>query len=161
LSVAVFVCFSWAIFRLFDKLPSFILYFTPTEIAVIFAYMMAFALLESLAVTGFLVLLGAVLPSKWLKDGFAYKGFVILAIATIDAILFQKFLSTEFPSTLMLALGSILPLALIVVLLATLQSMPRMRSILAGLQDRFMIMSYIYIPIGLICIIAVTFRNLF
>ena len=122
--------------------------------------MMAFALLESLAVTGILILLSALLPSNWLRNGFAYKGFVILVIATADAILFQTFLDNQFPSVLMLALSSILPIVLMATLIGILHSKPKMQNLLTAIQDRFVILLFVYVPIGLICIIAVTFRNL-
>lgn len=160
LAIAVFVCFSWSIIGFFNQLSSFILYFSLAEIGAIFAYMMAFALLESLAVTGFLVLLSALLPSSWLKNGFAYKGFVILVIATIDAILFQKVLEDEYPSILILALFSIVPLVLIAILIRVLQSMPKVQNLLVNIQDRFLVLLFVYVPIGLVSLITVTVRNL-
>ena len=123
--------------------------------------MMAIALLESLAVTGILVLLSAFLPSGWLGDGFAYKGFVILVIATADAFLLQKSLGNEFPSTLELSLLFIIPIVLIALLISFLHTKPGVQNLLAKLQDRFLIMLFLYIPIGLISLIAVTLRNLF
>jgi hypothetical protein len=160
LSIAVFVCFSWSIIGFFNKLSSFLLYFKPAEIAAIFAYMMAFALLESLVSTGLLVLLSALLPSSWLRDGFAYKGFVILVIATADALALQKSLGDVFPPTRTLLLLSIVPLVLIVILLVALRSTPRLQSLLLNVQDRFLILLFVYLPIGIISLIAVTFRNL-
>lgn len=160
LSIAVFVCFSWSIIGFFNKLSSFILYLTPAEIAAIFAYMMAFAFLESLVATGILVLLSAMLPSSWLREGFAYKGFVILVIATIDALAFQKSLGDVYPPARTLLLLSLLPLVLIVVLLLALRSMPRLQNFLINVQDRFLILLFVYIPIGIISLLAVTFRNL-
>lgn len=160
LSIAVFVCFSWSIIGFFNKLSSFILYFKPAEIAAIFAYMMAFALLESLVSTGILVLLSAMLPPAWLRDGFAYKGFVILVIATVDALAFQKSLGDVYPPVRTLLFLSVVPLAFTVILLMVLRSMPRMQSFLMNVQDRFLILLFVYIPIGIISLIAVTFRNL-
>jgi hypothetical protein len=121
---------------------------------------MAFALLESLVATGILVLLSAILPLGWLRDGFAYKGFVILAIATVDALIFQRTLGDVYPPTRTLLLLSVVPLMLIVVLLVILRSMPRMQNFLINVQDRFLILLFVYLPIGIISLIAVTFRNL-
>ena len=121
---------------------------------------MAFALLESLVATGLLVLLSAVLPSRWLREGFAYKGFVILIIATADALAFQKSLGDVFPPTRTLLLLSIVPVVLIVLLLFFLRSMPRLQNFLINVQDRFLILLFVYLPIGIISLIAVTFRNL-
>ena len=160
LAIAVFVCFSWTIFGFFNKLSSFLLYFTLGEIAAVFAYMMAFALLESLAVTGILVLVSAILPSGWLKDGFGYKGFIILVIASVDAILLQNSLENVFPPVPTLALLALAPIVLSVAVILFIRSRPRVQNLLVSVQDRFLVMLVIYLPIGLISIVAVTFRNL-
>lgn len=159
-AVAVFACFTWTIIGFFHKLSSFTLYFTFAEIATIFAYMMAFALLESLTVTVSIVLLSVILPASWLKEGFAVKGFVFLIVATAAAILFQKELKDHFPSTLMLLASSVLPLLLIAILIIIVRSMPKVQNILLNVQDRILIMLFIYVPIGLISLIVVMYRNL-
>jgi hypothetical protein len=159
-SVAVFACHSWTMLGFFNKLSSFILYFTIGEILSIFAYMMSVALLESIAVTILLVLLSVVLPPGWLREGFAYKGFVIIAIVTAASILFQKFLPDDYPSTLMLAVSAVVPIVLIVALIAVGQSFPRLRSLLLDVQDRISIMLYIYVPIGILSMLVVFIRNL-
>ena len=158
--VVVFACHSWTLLGFFNKLSSFLLYFNLGEILSIFAYMMSVALLESIAVTILLVLLSIILPSSWLRDGFAYKGFVIVVIATAASILFQKFLPDEFPSTLFLAVSTIVPLVLIVVLIGVSRSIPRLQSIFLDIQDRISIMLFIYVPIGILSLIVVLFRNL-
>lgn len=161
MSIAVFICFSWTVFNFFHKLSSFLLYFTLGEIAAVFAYMMAFALLESLAATGLLLLLSIVLPPHWLKQGFSYKGFVILVIATIDALLLQKSLQNVFPSLPELTLFLLLPLALSGIVIGVLHSKPNVQDMLVKIEDRFLVMMFLYIPIGVISLVAVTFRNLF
>src|SRR6266498_4084659 len=158
--VAVFACFSWTIIGFFNKLSSFTLYFTLGEIATIFVYMMAFALLESLTVTATIVLLSVILPTSWLKEGFAVKGFVFLIVATGAAILFQKELKDHFPSTLTLLAGSVLPLLLSAFLIIIVRSMPKVQNILLNVQDRMVIMLFIYVPIGLLSLLVVMYRNL-
>lgn len=66
--------------------------------------MMAFAFLESLLVTGVLVMLSAILPPKWLRDGFVFKGFILIGMATIAAIILQRTLQGELPSVPILTL---------------------------------------------------------
>jgi hypothetical protein len=160
LAVAVFACFTWTIIGFFNKLSSFILYFAPGDIGNIFAFMMAFALLESLVATGLLILLGAVLPSSWLKQGFAFKGFVILLVATATAIRFQHALGDYFPSVWMLLAYSVLPLLLIVGLLWLVHARPKLQNILLGVQDRILIMLFIYLPIGVVGLLVVMVRDL-
>lgn len=160
LAVAVFVCFSWTLIGFFNKLSSFILYFTLGEIANIFAFMMAFALLESLAAAGLLILVSAVLPSSWLKEGFAFKGFVILLVATITAVLFQKALRDYFPSMQTLLTYSLIPLLVMAFLVWFIHSRPRLQKILLAVQDRILIMLFIYVPIGVIGLLVVMARDL-
>ena len=160
LAIAVFVCFTWTFIGFFNKLSSFILYFTPGEIANILAFMMAFALLESLAATGLLILLSAILPSSWLKEGFAFKGFLILLVATLTAILFQKALRDYFPSPQMLLTYTVLPLLVIVLLIWIVKSQPKIQNILLNVQDRILIMLLIYISIGVIGLMVVMARDL-
>jgi hypothetical protein len=160
LGIAVFLCFSWTIIGFFNKLSSFILYFTPAEIASIFAFMMAFALLESLVVSGILLLLSVILPSSWLKEGFAFKGFVILLVVAAAAILFQKALGDQFPSLQVLLTYSILPILVIAVLVWIVHSRPKLQNILLNIQDRIQIMLFIYVPIGVIGLLVVMARNL-
>jgi hypothetical protein len=158
--VAVFMCFTWTMIGFFNKLSSFILYFTLGEIANIFAFMMAFALLESLVAAGLLLLLSVVLPSSWLKEGFAFKGFVILLVATLTAILFQKALRDYFPSLQMLLSYSVLPLLAIALLLWVVHSRPKIQNILLSVQDRILIMLFIYVPIGVLGLMVVMAHNL-
>jgi hypothetical protein len=121
--------------------------------------MMAFALLESLAVTGFLALLSALLPSNWLKDGFALKGFVSILVFAITSITLQKFLD-NFPSIPILITLVLAPLAAIVLLTYAMRSMPKFRNVMLNIEDRIVIMLFVYVPIGLLSLVVVLYRNL-
>jgi predicted branched-subunit amino acid permease len=121
---------------------------------------MAWALLESLLVTGVLTLLSAILPSNWFRDGFAYKGFIFIAIATIAAIIFQRSLKGILPPPQIQALYWLVPLVFIVVIIGAVQTRPRLRNILLSVADRISIMLFLYIPVGLLSLMVVTLRNL-
>jgi hypothetical protein len=161
LGVSVFVCHSWSIWNFLHELPSFLLYFRLVEISAVFAYMMAFAFMESLLVTAGLVLAGAILPSKWLRDGFAYKGFIFIVVGSIAAFVLQKNLRYEFPSTQMLLLNLVIPLILIGLFIAASHVMRPLQKVLLDIQDRISIMLYVYVPIGVVSLVVVVFRNLF
>jgi hypothetical protein len=160
LGAVVFACFSWMILNFINKLSSFILYFNLGEILAIFAYMMAFALLESLVFIGFLILVSGLLPSSWLKEDFAFKGFIITVIAAITSILFQHALRDDFPSMLMLVTSVVLPILAIAVLIFLIRSMPRVQNILLNIADRLSILLFLYVPIGIISLLVVVYRNL-
>ena len=160
LGATVFACFSWTILNFINKLSSFILYFNLGEILAIFAYMMAFALLESLAFIGLVVLISGLLPSNWLKEGFAFKGFIIAAVAAVAAILFQRALRDDFPSALMLLTSSVVPLLVIGILIFLVGSMPRVQSLLLNIAERLSILLFLYLPIGVLSLLVVVYRNL-
>lgn len=154
------MCYSWTLIGFFNKLSSFILYFTLPEIADIFAFMMTFALLESLIVLGFLLFLSAILPAGWLKDNFAFKGFVILIVMTVAAIIFQNALTTRFPPTWMLLVSLFLPVIVIAFLIWSTRLNPKFQVFLLNIVDRIQIMLFVYLPIGLFSLIVVLYRNL-
>ena len=122
--------------------------------------MMAFAFLEGLLVTFALVLLSAVLPSQWLRDGFVYKGFITIIMTAIAAIILQRTLQGELPSVPILTLIWFTPLVWGVVFIILAQRRPRVQSILLDIADRISIMLFLYIPIGLISLLVLTIKNL-
>ncbi|HEX5837477.1 MAG TPA: hypothetical protein VFY26_06575 [Anaerolineales bacterium] len=158
--VVVFVCYSWTLLGFLNKLSSFLLYFTLGEIANILAFMMAFALVESLVLTVILVLLSAFLPSDWLREGFAFKGFVIVIIATVTSILFQNILEDNFPHPLVLLLFILIPIGVAVALIALVRSAPKVHSLINNIQDRVLIMLFVYVPLGVLSLMFVLYRNL-
>lgn len=161
LGAAVFVCHSWAVLGFLNRLSAFLLYFRVSEIAEVFAFMMAWAFLESLLVTGLLTFLGAILPSRLLRDGFAYKGFIFITVATAAAILFQRNLRSALPAQDTLTLYWLVPLVLAATLIFATQMMPRARDIVLNLADRVSIMLFFYVPIGLLSLMVVMLGTLF
>ena len=121
--------------------------------------MMAFAFLESLLITGILVLLSAILPSNWLRNGFAFKAFIVIVMATASAILLQRTMQGTMPALPVLTLIWFTPLVWAVIFIILAQRKPRVQSILLEIAERISIMLFIYVPIGLISLIAVTVGN--
>jgi hypothetical protein len=122
--------------------------------------MMAFALLEGLAITGFLVLLSAILPLGWLKDGFAFKGLVVIVVSMIASLGLQQFMVDDFPSPLLLLSSCLVPLLLMGFLIVFVQSRPKLQIFLSNIQDRLLIMLFIYVPLGLLSMVFVVVRYL-
>lgn len=160
LATSVFVVFSWSLRGFFDDLPSFLQNQRPGVIFGIFSYMMAFALLESLLLTGMFLLVSILLPSKWYRDGFAYKSFLIIFVITITSIRLQSFLNNQWPS-----IGALLPsfgiafLFLALLILLAHFFLP-FQKLLMEVEDRLQIFLYVYIPIGILGILTVAIRNI-
>lgn len=157
---ALFAISSWSVRSFLFKFPSFRLYFDIPDIISILLYMMAFALLESLALTFILVVASALLPRNWLRSGFDYKGFLAVLVVGIASILLQYSEVSDFPPLRWLAAAAAVCLVAWILLAAWLQLMPRLRTAVLGFVERFAIFSYIYVPLGTIGLVAVVIRNL-
>ena len=161
LGIVIFVVHTWSIKNFLYKIPSFLLYTSPTDIFAILCYMMAFALLESLVVITGMVVLSTILPHPWLRDGFAYKGFVIVSVFTIASIWLQRTIGGEFPAkTFFWVLGLII-LSTVTVLCFLMSKLPLLQKIALEIEERINIMLYIYVPLGLIGIVVIIIRNIF
>ena len=122
--------------------------------------MMAFAFLESLLVTGALVLLSAILPSNWMTDGFVYKGLIAILMSTIAAIILQRTLQGQLPALPILTLIWFTPLVWAAVFIILAQSKPRVQSVLLDIADRISIMLFIYVPLGILSLVVVVWNLL-
>lgn len=144
----------------FYKVPAFLLYYSLGEIFSVFSYMMAFALLESAVVTLLLVGSAFVLPSKLLKEGFAYKGTLAVLIAAILSIWFQNNLTNDYPSSNWLLASCGIALAVFVLLAFVFHKVAVLQRGAIDVAGRFGLMAYIYVPLGLIGILVFVVRSL-
>ncbi len=160
LGAAVFVVFSWSIRGFLFVFPSRVMYFRAWEVFSIFMYMMAFALAESLLLAGGLTALAMLLPGGWLRQGFAYKGFLVILVGTATAIAYQRWLGNELPDKTILLMWTAAPLTLLLGLLALFHFFPGLGVLLASLAERFTIFVYLYLPLGALGLLVVLLRNL-
>lgn len=167
--VVLFAVFGWSIRGFFYKLPAFSLYFGLDANLAILCYMMAFALLESLLVTSALVAIAAILPFGWLRSGFAYKGFLIILVATVAMILFEGWYKADFfkdilagqtypiPPFILGVAGSVLGLG---TLLWLFHWQPRLQRYALDIVERMSLFAYIYVPLGVVGLAVVLVRDL-
>jgi len=159
----VFFVYSWAMRGFLYQLSSLLLYHTVGEILAVFSYLMAFALLESLIVMSGLLLVGFLLPTKWFRQGFAYKGFSATLVTGIAMILLNDYLFSldhAMPPMKVIYFGA----GIMVVFIATLnwifKNVPRLQNYLLVVQDRMQIFIYFYVPLGFLGLIVIVLRNL-
>jgi len=121
---------------------------------------MTFALMESLLINISLVLISAVFPKKWLREGFSYKGFLVVLIGSIASILYQSFLGAELPEREKYLLWVGVLVFLCMSLFFLFHFVHRLQVGLISIAERFTIFAYVYIPIGFLGLVVVIFRNL-
>lgn len=120
---------------------------------------MAFAFLESLLVMAVLIALSAILPSQWLRDGFIYKGLIVVGMATLASIVLQRTLQGKLPTDPILTLIWFTPFVWAIIFIILAGRKPRVQNILSNIAERLSIMLFLYIPIGLISLIVAAIRN--
>ena len=161
LGVILFAVFSWSIRGFFFILPSILLRYAVVEIIAIFSYMMAVALVESFLVIICLVFISVVLPRTWLREGFSYKGFLVVLITSIVAILYQASIKLEFPETKIFIIWFGVLAFLLIGMILFFHYIPRFRTILVTGVKSFTVFAYLYIPLGVLGLAVVIFRNFF
>jgi hypothetical protein len=167
--VVLFVVFGWSIRGFLYKIPSFTLYFGLTANLAILSYMFAFALIESALVMAVLLLLSAVLPARVFKQGFAYKSFLAILVATLAAIAFETWWRIDFFKDMMAGMtypippfvaGIVVSIALLAALLRSFRFWPPLQKYAGFVMDQLSIFTYIYVPLGLLGLVVVLIRNL-
>ena len=163
LGVVVFVVFGWSVRGFLHEVPSFIHYFKIGQILAIFAYMMGFALLESLLVTLGLGLLSLSLPASWFKNGFVYKSFLTVMLGGVAMLWLENTVmswNNKFPPVELLLTFVGVTVGVWVVVLLLFHFIKPLQRALLFIADRIGVMAYLYVPLGLLGLVVVLIRNL-
>ena len=155
--------FAWTITSWLWKLPSWLNFLTPGEIAGIFSYAMLTALVESVIAGGFLLFISLLLPSQVFRDQFIVRGTWLalgLAISILGNGIWRgitRFTYVEI-SLILWSVISLLLIALLTFISARVRFMVRAAQ---WLSDRLVIFLYILIPLSVLSILVVIVRNTF
>jgi len=164
-STEVFITFSWSIYRMFFQVPSWLFYLTLNDILWISAYVVGFALLESALLLGFMVLLSILYPQKHFKSKFVAQSTLILLVLTVGAMLYQQNIGMlkwwGWLELLIFILAFIASLTLLVLSISFLfDRLARLKGLLEAVSRSATVFSLIYIPLGVLGLIVMLFRNL-
>jgi hypothetical protein len=164
---AVIVClvYSWTLFTSFYKLPAWMFYLNLGEIASIYAYAFLFDLVESilllLVVLFFEFTLFLFLKNREeLQTRAVVMAFALLCSMAVRLALFKDYeemggFVNDEPAWWGFAIA-------VSMLCSVLVSKSRLlRSIVGGFTERAVIFLYIYLPLSLLSVVIVIWRNLF
>lgn len=155
---------AWTITAFLWKLSAWLLILNLGELLTVFSYSMLASLAESLIVLLVLLVVCALFPTFFLRDGFEVRG-TILAIGLIASLMaFVKF-DMEFGvgMGLKLLLAPLAVLLLTAILLGVsprFQVVQRLHSVIRWIADRMLVFLYILVPLFVIVFVYVIFRNL-
>jgi hypothetical protein len=166
LGTIVFINFSWTIGRMFFFLPMWLYFMTIWDLLPSVAYVLAFALFESLLILGVLLLLAYLLPGKFLRERFVPQGVLVVIIFTIATLLLHKlsYLTYEW-SPRQVAINSLLILAAVVlsalaISYSLIRPLPTFERFCTSVAERMTVFLYLYIPLGVLSFIVIFVRNI-
>jgi hypothetical protein len=177
-SLAIFLTHVWGYIRLFYQLPGLLLKATPAEIAQVASYNLFFFLLDSILITGMLVLVSLVLAEYKLRDHFAISGSLTLIISAFCAmgmhvsipfivtgvqVIWGNFLGyhgKEVLSLLLLSTGLGLWLLATVKFTPFLRRKIRFSGLLLGFVERTTVLSTVFLGLDGIATFVIIIGNL-
>jgi hypothetical protein len=159
-AVIVSVVYTWSLLKFFWRLPSFLYSFTAGEIVVTYAYLNVVNLFESLVILLVPIALSFILPDKWFHDRFTSKSVLLVSLLLGYLVYLASHIIVEQPFPYTLMKSSPLFVVLILVLVFFLDRIPPLSKIVESLSSRLVVFLYISIPVSLISLLIVLFRNI-
>lgn len=154
-ALIVFMVYTWSFFFSFWELPSWSMFMTVGELLAVFCYVMSLSLLESLIFLAVLSGLCFLFPPSWLKEHFIVRGSSISFSLLAGMMVYWYFI---FPDHSIISFVYILVWTVIVAI--AVEKVKWMRLAALWLSERLTIFLYLYLPLSLISLIVVVYRNL-
>jgi hypothetical protein len=160
-AASVIVVQVWAILNLLKELPAWILRLSLWELAGVIAYTQAFALLESLLITGVLVVLAALLPARLFRERFVSLSATLVTLAAIWAIFIH------YNDKILQGKGGLLTVLWLVAMLASfvlayllVLRFPKVDHAITNFMQRASVLAMVYVFVGIASFLIVIARNL-
>ena len=165
LSEIVFIVFSWTLYRMFWYVPSWLEYLSAWNVVLTAAYVLSFALFESVIVFGLICVLSFVLPQKIFRQQFIAQAGSIAAAISVGAFLLQRKMKVIYrlthPELLIYPVFILIAILTLILLLSYVfrrfESLTRFIRIIA---ERMTVFLYVYVPLGILGLLIVVFRNI-
>ncbi len=157
--------YTWSILAFLEQVPGWLFYLNIWDVISIFAYTQAFAFLESAIVLLILILLGVILPARFLRDRFIAQGSIIvfLTVAWAVAIHYTGFFpfSKYAPwYSKRFIFGVVLYLVSIGISYVLISHHQRLEQAINSFIERLTVLLYIYVPITGLSAIVIALRNI-
>lgn len=150
---------------MFWYIPSWLEYLSVWKVLAIAAYVLGFALVESLVMLGFVFCFMLLFPARIFRGNYTALGSSLAALISIGAVMIQRQISLVYRLDLwqvvVYPFAGLIGLALFTLLLAWVFnrfSLPL--RIVNSLAERMTVFAYLYVPLGAIGVLVVVVRNL-
>jgi hypothetical protein len=160
--VCAFPVHVWAIINLLNSAPSLILEMNSFQIMSVAAYVLVFALFESILLFISLVLVSLLLPAKYLAEKLLPVGTMIVLVASLSVILIHLYENWE-PESIEFAQWAIvwimLGTAAILLSAVWMQRNRRLLDVFRASAERVSILSLVYLTADVLGLFLILIRN--
>jgi hypothetical protein len=165
-AVVAFPIYAWTTSIWLWKLPSWLLFLTPLEIAAVFSYAMMAVLVECILAFSLILLIALILPPRLFQDAFLVRGSWMaiglnLCFLGNGARKLTGAISGFKLASIPLATWSWIGIFVVLLLVFLSTRFRFMASFAAWLSERLVIFLYLQIPVSILSIIVVIVRNTF
>jgi hypothetical protein len=141
---------------MFRDVPSWVLYLRNWEVVGMAAYALSFALFETLMVLLIVMLIGLIVPKRWVVDRYIPLASLWLVELAIMAIVFQHHIIRHLPKrNLVIGYALVLAVSAFIAL-----RFPKVGKLLRWIADRLVILSFIYIIFDVLGLLVVILRSI-
>jgi hypothetical protein len=160
-AVICMVLYGWTILWFFWELPGWLFYLTLPEILTNAAYILMTNFVESTILLFGIILLSVLLPGKIFSSAFVSRGVLlgVLGLAYMIYLAFQFGDREDYPTDLVRLMPVVFLLAMAIAFWVGRVSF--LRKIIEGFADRAIIFLYFLLPLSLVSVVVVIFRNIF
>jgi hypothetical protein len=147
----------WAIPNMLRDVPSWLLHFTKSELAAVVSYTLTFMLFESILVFACILILGLLIPKRWIGDAIVPFCFVLLIELSALAITIQYLTLEYIMYRRLLVIGAIL---LAIVIAFAVSRIHKLNNIFVAVIKRLAILTFLYIFVDVLGLFVVFTRIL-
>jgi hypothetical protein len=146
------------------QMQSWLYLMSLNQVLVLAAYVLAFALFESFAVLGFVLVLTLLFPTRFFKEKFVTQASILVAILTLGAILLQHHLDVtrnlQLNELILYPVFLLAGLVIFIILFSLLLDRVRtVTKVINAFVERLSVFSLFYVPLGLLGLAVVIIRN--
>ncbi len=163
-ALTAMLVYGWTMYRMLEKLPSWLLYLRPDEIASNFSYALVFNFLECVVVSGLIVLLGALLPFRRQEHEYFIAFGSSLSLLGLGYLVYLNWQVGASKANLFpweIFAWSPFVLALILLAAFFVPRIKTLRLLLEAFADRTIILLYLFLPFTAIGFVVLLLNNLF
>ena len=153
--IVMFV-YGWSLYQFFRDVPGWIKFLTVGEIGGVLAYTLAVDFLESLLILAGLIVISICLPLKWFHDDFIVRA----GVTVLYSLGFFIFLALQPNPSYQLSNYIIRGIVDLAFLHFVIKDVSLFRKVTSSLADRSTVFLYLSIPLSLLALVIVLYRNI-